>query len=85
MGNSFSSSPNFLNSGNITSNANNFLTNLIATNNAYQNNQVSTTGDNAGIVTPPATSATGGIQDTAFPTANNDTNTTTASNSTVGT
>jgi hypothetical protein len=85
LGNSFSSSPNFLNSGNITNNATNFLTNLIATNNAYQNNQVSNTGDNAGIVTTPANPTTGGIQDTAFPTSNSNTNTTTASNSTVGT
>jgi hypothetical protein len=85
LGNSFSLSPSFLNSENITSNANNFLTNLIATNNAYQNNQVGTTGDNSGIATTTANTTTGGIQDTAFPTSNTSNNTTTATNSTVGT
>jgi hypothetical protein len=85
LGNSFSSSPNFLNSENITNNASNFLTNLIATNNAYQNNQVGTAGANTGISTTTANSTTGGIQDTAFPTSNTNNNTTTATNSTVGT
>jgi len=85
LGNSFSSSPNFLNSNNITNNATNFLTNLIATNNAYQNTQETNPNANAGISTTTANTSTGGIQDTAFPTSNSSTNTTTATNSTVGT
>lgn len=85
LGNSFSSSPNFLNEGNITSNATSFLTNLIATNNAYQSNQATNNDNNSGITTTPANPTTGGIQDTAFPTSSTNNNTTTATNSTVGT
>jgi hypothetical protein len=85
MGNSFSASPNFLNSGNITNNATNFLTNLVETNKTYETSQTANTGENNGISTAPANASTGGIQDTTFPTSNSSNSTITASNSTVGT
>jgi hypothetical protein len=85
LGANDSLSPNFLNNDNITNNAKNFLTNLIKTNNAYENTQETNPKTTTGITTTTATSTAGGIQDTAFPTSNSNTNTTTATNSTVGT
>ena len=85
LGNSFSESPNFINQRNVTNNANSFLANLVATNNTYQNSPEPIANPNAGISTATPTASTGGIQDTAFPTVNTNTNTTVATNSTVGT
>jgi hypothetical protein len=84
MGRVDNASPSFLNNSNLTNNATSFLANLVATNNAYANNQQANNSAGIGTGTTTTNQTTGGIQDTAFPTTNSSNNTTKASNSTVG-
>jgi hypothetical protein len=77
-------SPSFLNNSNVINNAGSFLANLVETNNTYANNQQANNSAGAGTSTTTTNQTTGGIQDTAFPTTNSTSNTTQASNSTVG-
>jgi len=84
LGSVDTASPTFLNNGNLINNANSFLANLVETNNTYANNQQANNSAGIGIGTTTTNQTTGGIQDTAFPTTNSNTNTTKASNSTVG-
>jgi hypothetical protein len=84
MGRADNASPSFLNNANLTNNATSFLANLVATNNAYANNQQVNNSAGIGTGTTTTNQTTGGIQDTAFPTTNSSNNTTKASNSTVG-
>ena len=83
-GGSDRASPSFLNNANLTNNATSFLSNLVATNNAYANNQIPNNSAGIGTSTANTNQTTGGIQDTAFPTTNSSNNTTQATNSTVG-
>ena len=84
LGGSDRASPSFLNNANLTNNATSFLSNLVATNNAYANNQIPNNSAGIGTSTANTNQTTGGIQDTAFPTTNSSNNTTQATNSTVG-
>jgi hypothetical protein len=84
LGSPDNASPTFLNNGNLINNANSFLANLVETNNTYANNQQANNSAGIGTGTTTTNQTTGGIQDTAFPTTNTDTNTTKASNSKVG-
>ena len=77
-------SPTFLNNSNLINNASSFLANLVETNNTYANNQQANNSAGIGTGTTTTNQTTGGIQDTAFPTTNTSTNTTQATNSTVG-
>jgi hypothetical protein len=84
LGSIDTASPTFLNNSNLINNANSFLANLVETNNAYANSQEANNSAGIGTGTTTTNQTTGGIQDTAFPTTNSNTNTTKASNSTVG-
>ena len=77
-------SPSFLNNSNLIKNASSFLSNLVETNNTYANNQVANNSAGVGTSTTTSNQTTSGIQDTAFPTTNSTSNTTQATNSTVG-
>ena len=60
------------------------MANLVETNNAYANSQQANNSAGIGTGTTTTNQTTGGIQDTAFPTTNSTSNTTQATNSTVG-
>jgi len=63
--------PSLVNNTNLTNNASSFLSNLVTTNNAYQNTQQTATAVTPGLLTPSVSPGAGGIQNTIFPAAAN--------------
>jgi hypothetical protein len=76
-GDGLSASPSFTNNRNLTNNASSFLSNLVTTNNTYQNTQDQAPTGTTGLLSTTTNQTTGGLQGITFPTAQSASNATT--------